>query len=353
MQACKQEAGARLRTLSIALALFAAQAAFSLAQAQTTYSITPLGSLGGGQAAANALNNVGDIVGCSLRVINGETVSRAFVYRNGQLTDIGALTADGASCANDINDSGVVTGNSTAATGERRAFVYQNGTISSLGNLGSSTDAASINNNGQIAGSANDFNGKYIGAFRYDVQTQQVIDLGSLGNGIITSSNSINATGDVVGFAVNAQSRGTTFLFSNGAISDLGNVLGFPNAVGGINDLGQVVGSRSEGGYLYAAGAVTTLPTLAGNGSVPKAVNNSTQIVGQAWTETGNHAFVITQGQIVDLNDAIDASSPDKAFVTLEVATDINDNGWIIADGLDVRTFRRGPYLLRPITTQR
>ena len=75
----------------------------------------------------------------------------------------------------------------------------------------------------------------------------------------------------------------------------------------------------------------------------------STQIVGSSWTETGNHAFVITQGQIVDLNDAIVASSPDKLFVTLDNAQDINENGWIAANGIDSRTGMQGAYLLRPV----
>jgi probable HAF family extracellular repeat protein len=269
------------------------------------------------------------------------------------MMDIGALTPNGSSCATDINDTGVVVGGSAAPTGETRAFVYQNGTITSLGNQGSSSYAEGINNSGQIAAWANDFNGQYLGSFRYDLQTQQVVNLGSLNGGIITKATSINGSGAVVGFAVNAEHRGTTFLFSNGAISDLGNVVGFPNAVGGINDLGQVVGSNNGGGYLFVAGAVTTLPSLGGNGSTPQAVNNQGQIVGSSWTATGNHAFVITNGQIVDLNNAIVASSPDKAFVTLEVAEDINDNGWILANGLDTRTHRRGTYLLRPVTTRR
>ena len=352
MQECKQETGSRLRAVSIGLALFAAQAAFSLAQAQTTYSLTPLGSLGGGETTVNAINNVGDIVGCSVRDINGTSVARAFVYRNGQMMDIGALTPDGSSCATDINDSGVVTGNSAVATGETRAFVYQNGTITSLGNLGTATFAEAINNNGQIAGWANGLNGDYIGAFRYDARTQQVVNIPTIGSDI-TKATSINASGAVVGFAVNAEFRGTTVLFSNGTSTDLGNVVGFPNSVAGINDLGQVVGSNSNGGYLYVAGAVTTLPSLSGNSGGPSAINNLSQIVGSSWTATGNHAYVITNGQIVDLNNAIVASSPDKAFVTLEGASDINDGGWILASGLDIRTHRRGSYLLRPVTTRR
>lgn len=343
----------RQRSLCAGLALFAAQAAFSLAQAQTSYSLTPLGSLGGGTTAANAINSAGDIAGCSLRVINGTPTSRAFIWRNGQMTDIGSLVTDGASCAFDINDNGEVTGNSDTATGEQRAFIYTNGTITSLGNLGTSSFGTSINNAGVVAGTANGLSGGLtIGAFRYDrTQSPTQQSLGTLG-GPVMSSAAINASGTIVGFASNAQFRGTTFLFQNGVLTDLGNVLGFPNSATDINDLGQIVGSTLDGGYLYVAGQVTPLPSLEGNSSSPQNINNVGQIIGSSWTAAGNHAFVITNGQIVDLNNAIVASSPDKPFVTLFDAKDINDNGWIIATGSDTRTGMQGDYLLRPVTTR-
>jgi probable HAF family extracellular repeat protein len=335
------------------LALFAAQSTLSLAHAQTTYQLTPLGSLGG-TTQASAINDAGDVVGCSVTVVNGTSTLRAFLYRNGLMTDIGSLTAGGTSCATDINNTGEITGRSTAATGESRAFLYRNGTMTSLGNLGSSSEGNSIGNSGLIAGSGRDINGSYIGAFRYDRQLPQPqVDIGNLGGGIVTQSRSINAAGDIAGWAVNADSRGTSFLFQNGVLQDLGVIIGFPSQAMAINDLGQVVGSRTPGGgYLYAAGSVTTLPSLRGNGSSPHNLNNLTQIVGASWTESGNHAFVITQGQIVDLNDAIVASSPDKQFVTLDDATDINENGWIVADGIDSRTGVRGAYLLRPVASR-
>jgi probable HAF family extracellular repeat protein len=223
--------------------------------------------------------------------------------------------------------------------------------MTSLGNAGSSSIGNSINNAGLIAGPANDLNGSYIGSFRYDARLPQPqVDIGNLGGGIITQARSINAAGDITGWAVNADSRGTSFLYQNGVLTDLGLVVGFPSIADAINDLGQVVGSTQVDGYLYDNGAVTTLPSLRGNGSSPYNINNLTQIVGSSWTETGSHAFVITQGQIVDLNDAIVASSPDKPFVTLEGAADINDNGWIVAHGVDSRTGVRGAYLLRPVT---
>lgn len=341
------------RSLPLGLALFAAQAAFSLAaHAQTSYQLTPLGSFGGGTTEANAINSVGSIAGCSLAVINGTTTLRAFVYSNGQMVDIGSLANGGMACANDINDAGEVTGKSTAPSGELRAFIYKNGTMTSLGNLGSSSDGSSINNAGLIAGTANDPNAEiFISGFRYDARLPQPqADIGTLGGGIVTQPRSINAAGDIVGFAVNAGSRGTSFLYQNGVLTDLGLVLGFPSQAMAINDLGQVVGSRTPGGaYLYGNGTVTNLPSLRGNGSSPSNINNMGQIVGASWTEDGNHAFVITQGQIVDLNDAIVASSPDKPFVTLDGAADINNSGWIVADGVDSRTGVRGAYLLRPV----
>lgn len=350
MQGFKQDMSARLRTF-IGLALFASQAAFSLVHAQTSYELVPLGSLGGGTTEANAINSVGEVVGCSLAVINGSTTLRAFVYRNGLMMDISSLATDGTSCASDINDAGEITGYSAAPTGESRAFIYKNGTMTSLGNQGSSSEGNSINNDGLIAGAANGFNGSYAGAFRYDERLPQPqFDIGNLGGGIITQARSINAAGDITGWAVNADSRGTSFLYQNGVITDLGLVVGFPSIADAINDLGQVVGSRVPGGgYLYANGVVTTVPGLQGNDSSPRGVNNQSQIVGSSWAVTGNHAFVFSQGQSVDLNDVITASSPDKPFVTLEGATGINENGWIVAGGLDSRTGVRGAYLLRPV----
>ena len=335
-------------SLSVAIALFAAQAAFSLAHAQTSYTLTPLGSLGGGSTTANAINDVGDVVGCSVAVINGSPTTRAFVYRNGSMMDIGSLANGGTSCANDINATGQVTGNSDTPTGQQRAFIYQNGVMTSLGDLGASSVGNAINNAGLIAGTANNVGDRYVIAFRYDAQlTPPQVDIGNLG-GVAITSRAMNASGDIVGFAANADSRGTSYLYSNGVLTDLGLVVGFPSTPNAINDLGQVVGSRNEGGYLLSNGTVTTLLGLEGNSASASSINNSGVVVGASWTANGNRAISISQGVAVDLNTAISASSPDRAFVTLESAGDINNNGWIIAEGVDSRNGTRGAYLLRP-----
>lgn len=351
----RQDTSLRPKSLSMGIALLAAQAAFSLtAHAQTVYDLTPLGSFSGGTTEANAINDAGDVVGCSVAVINGASVRRAFLYSNGQLVDLGSLVTDGYSCAEDINDSGQITGSSATATGEQRGFIYQNGTMTSLGDAGSSSNGNSINNAGLVAGWAYDLNGSYQGGFVYDEQlSPPQVDIGTLGGGIVTQPRSINATGDIAGWAVNADSRGTSFLYQNGVMIDLGLVLGFPSQAMALNDLGQVVGSRSPGGgYVYAGGTVTTLPSLGGNGSSPANINNASQIVGASWTPAGTHAFVITDGAIVDLNDAIVASDPDAPFVTLQSAKDINEDGWIVVNGVDSRTGGvQGAFLLRPVAS--
>jgi probable HAF family extracellular repeat protein len=350
MQRHPQDKSSRLRSLSVGLALFAAQAAFSLAHAQTSYTLTPIGSLGGGSTSANAINNVGDVVGCSVALINGNPTPRAFVYRNGLMMDIGSLVTGGASCARDINDTGQITGNSDTATGEQRGFIYQNGVMTSLGNLGTSSVGDAINNAGLVAGTANNVGDSFVAAFRYDPSLNPPqVDIGNLGGAAITSRD-MNAAGDIIGFAANAEFRGTSYVYRNGVVTDLGTVLGFPSTPNAINDLGQIVGTRTEGGYLLSNGVATTLPGLEGNDSSPSSINNAGQIVGSSWSANGNRAVSISQGVVVDLNTLIAASSPDKAFVTLEFAEDVNNNGMIIAEGVDSRTGARGAYLLRPVT---
>lgn len=342
-----------LKSLSIGLAIFAAQSAFSLAaHAQTSYDLTPIGSLGGSYVSARAINDVGEVVGCSEAVINGTPTLRAFLYRNGETMDIGSLTPAGTACAHDINNAGEITGRSAAPTGEDRAFIYRNGTLTSLGNLGSSSQGNSINDSSQIAGTAMDVGDSFQGAFVYDALLSPTqVDLGSLG-GIVIQGRSINSAGDIAGWANNAQFLSTSYLYRNGVLTDLISVLGGSSQAMAINDLGQIVGTRTAGatgGYVFLNGAVTDLPALIEHGRTsPTNINERGQIVGSSRIETGNRAVVISQGQIVDLNVAL-VASPDKEFVTLEGAVDIKESGWILADGLGRRTGVRSSYLLRPV----
>src|SRR5512135_2618138 len=91
-------------------------------------------------------------------------------------------------------------------------------------------------------------------------------------------------------------------------MTDLGTLGG---AVGswasGINDCGQVIGqSYTAAGelhaFLYSAGAMTDLGTLGGTASYATAINNRGQIIGHSPTITGaTHAFLYSAGAMTDL----------------------------------------------------
>jgi probable HAF family extracellular repeat protein len=113
-----------------------------------------LGTLGGNNSGAEAINAGGQVVGES--DISGGTAYHAFLYTNGIMKDLGTLGGDD-STAYGINDVGQVVGFADIAGNYSRAFVYGNGTMQDLNSMISSskwtlTDAMAINDNGWIVG---------------------------------------------------------------------------------------------------------------------------------------------------------------------------------------------------------
>src|SRR5512143_2153225 len=81
-----------------------------------------LGTLGGNNSQAWAINNRGDVVGQS-GTVSGRT--HAVLWRNGRIVDLGTLPGGTDSYARDINDNGDIVGYSTArATSSVHAFLY-------------------------------------------------------------------------------------------------------------------------------------------------------------------------------------------------------------------------------------
>lgn len=118
-----------------------------------------LGTLGGNSAMANAINEAGLIVGNSL--IAGDQISRAFLYANGAMIDLGTLSGYIGSDARGINNAGTVVG-TAYGDGGVRAFVHDGSGMFDLNTLlFGNTDgivlewASAINDKGQIVASGN------------------------------------------------------------------------------------------------------------------------------------------------------------------------------------------------------
>jgi probable HAF family extracellular repeat protein len=243
--------------------------------------VTSLGTLGGKESAATAMNDRGQIVGWSDTKTGGGHY--AFLWQNGKMSNLGAR-GGGWSEATSINDAGQVVGSSSTKSGTHHAVLWQRGKLTDLGTLPGSSDsgASSINNKGQILGQSTTKTGEsHVVLWR----SEKMIDLGPLGE----SAAAINDNGQIVGYR-----HSRAFLWQNGKTTYLHALPGGKNNIAAaINDEGQVVGSSDTRGdafgsgpsraFLWQAGRMTDLGTLPGDlYSEAGTINDNGQIVGRS-----------------------------------------------------------------------
>src|SRR6516162_188208 len=107
-------------------------------------------------------------------------------------------------------------------------------------------------------------------------------------------------------------------------------------ALGGINDLGQIVGFYGQHGFLYSGGTFTPIDHPAGVVTAPSKLNNSGQIVG-TYYDSGNvaHGFLYSGGIWTTLDDP--AAAPGTT-----TPTGINDSDGLSACTPTVRAINTG-----------
>jgi probable HAF family extracellular repeat protein len=297
--------------------------------AQTAYTITDLGTLGGAVSVGLGLNASGQVTGYSDTATGGQ---HAFLYSGGAMTDLGTLGCCNSSAGQGINDSGQVTGYSYATFNANHAFLYSGGVMTDVGTLGGAYSLASgINNSGQITGYADTGGGPYH-AFLYSGSV--MTDLGTLPYDSYSEGFGINNSGQVTGWSLYSEHA---FLYSSGSMADLGTLGGFLSIGVGINDSGQVAGysSTSSGAlhaFLFSGGSMADLGTLGGSTSVGLGISTSGQVVGYSYLpdNVSQRAFEYTpRAGMVDLNTLL----PSGSGWALISAYGINDAGQITGWG--------------------
>lgn len=344
------------------------------ALAQPRYTMLDLGTLGGAESGANALNASAAVVGWSE---TAEGSRHAFLYRDGELIDLGTLPGGRDSVATDINDAGLVVGFSAinefgpAFPAVTQAFAWQERMVA-LGALycpctfndryGSSS-ASAISETAQVVGSSETVRGERVRhAFLFEGGAPR--DLSTAGSWSVSRALDIGAGGVVVGNVAVATGPGAGSLLPpqaagwlDGQEIVLGGLPGDPaSSIEAINDSGAGAGWSGAAGpgartaVLFRASGLQALAPLPGHeSSMALDINNGLQVAG--WSEAAagtaqRHAVLWEAGEAFDLNLL---SELDAGWHLLE-ASAINEAGEIV--GTALYNGQQRAFLLRPELTQ-
>jgi probable HAF family extracellular repeat protein len=381
-------------TCVTAMTLMCALAAPIQLTAQINYSVVELGELGGTAGGANGINDRGWVTGADN--LPGDLTSMATLWLNESTIPLGTLGGPNSAVAWPVkNNNGVIVGISELADADPvgedfscwpffaagvptgricKGFRWQNGQMTALPPFpgGHSSYATGVNNRGQIVGWAeNDVHDPTCNPSFQILQFRAAIwqpdgrmqELPPLAGDSTSAATAINDYGQVVGIsgdcgiAVGSVSAKHAVLWENGVPIDLGNIGGNAwNTPTAINNLGTIVGfantapgaARSYEAFIWTkAGGMKSLGKFSDAlRSAAFGINEKGQVVGLA---VGGGPFGIRpvlwqNNTMTDLNSLAVSGSP-----YMLLAGDINQNGVIIGEALDLNTFDAPGYVATPV----
>ncbi|HEV2351403.1 MAG TPA: hypothetical protein VG028_16330 [Terriglobia bacterium] len=344
--------------------------------AQTTYTVTDLGTLGGTFGCAMGINNKGWAE--FMDTLLGEQL-HAGLWVNGLKIDFGTFGSANLNSSiwyGGINENGQAVGYAEtpplAPNGENfcgfgtghecRPFIWQGGVLRALPTLGGHNgQAAAVNNRGQVVGIAqNATPNASCSPFQTAPpviwekgQPQELPTFPGDQDGIATS---INELGQVVGSSGSwCGSLNHALLWENGTVAYLPSLGGeMYNVPLAINNQGQAVGYSDLAGdatthaVLWQGSAASDLGTLPGDSySEADGINADGQVVGGSCGATGCSAVVWRDGAPTDLNSLIPAGSS----LYLYLAHAINFRGQIVGMALWNGTGVFHAFLATPTNT--
>jgi probable HAF family extracellular repeat protein len=259
-------------------------------------------------------------------------LTHAFAWRNGKLTDLGALPGNNSSAVFEVNGNGVGVGMSETAVTDPftgwpadNAVMFKDGNVINLGTLpgGYESQATDINDRGQVSGFASNGTSDQYSLLGFGTQTRSFTwqngvtrDIGTLG-GPDTLMNVANQLGEMTGQSYTDSTPNPAtglptldpFLWASGHMQDLGGLGGTLGNGNWLNDRGEVAGVSDLAGdqafhpFLWNGQRMMDLGTLGGGFGIANQVNDGGAVVGWATVpnDTTAHAFLWKNGAMTDL----------------------------------------------------
>jgi probable HAF family extracellular repeat protein len=254
----------------------------------------------------------------------------SFEWRDGHLTDLGALPGNNSSAVFEVNGSGTGVGMSETPVTDPytgwpadNAVMFKNGRVINLGALpgGYESQANDINNLGQVSGFASNGTPDPYSFFGWGTQARSFLwqdgvmrDIGTLG-GPDAVSTTLNAVGQITGQSyTNSTANPATgiptldpFLWAGGHMRDLGTLGGTIGFANWLNNAGEVAGTSDLAGdqtahpFLWNGSKMIDLGTLGGPSGSANWVSDSGAVTGSADLPDGTHHAYLWHGHMRDL----------------------------------------------------